>query len=391
MNGNKKKLTHITIPGEVAFNTKLSYLDGIVFWMINCLDGEEHCYATNNYIAHFLKINSQSVSNSISKLKSFRYIKDISKKKENRILKIDNSYIKRYNYLIDEFNKPYKKNYIEDIKKIIIYNYKDKYNNSLSKDKESKQACDTSFIPKLINKKRLRIALQEMTNPITDKKIQKSIEYWNKKGKPFPKHCIQNSKIIKRINSLLRRRIKRDQLTPYKIIKAIDFYYEFVTSPFTTISKPVSMSQFILFDDTYITKVKGKRVEVNSWLDECLKGKDYLFKTYGRYVKNSNPQLTEKIWKLWKDKKLFINNKDATYMENNFRIAADKVVTFITENGNRLKLGRLEKTPLMFINYVFNAALNGGDNERMRPGSISNDYFYSEILPSYLKKNGFMN
>ena len=390
MNGNKKKLTHITIPGEVAFNTKLSYLDGIVFWIIKCLDGEEHCYATNNYIAHFLKITSQSVSNSISKLKSFGYIKDVSIKKENRILKIDNSYIKKYNYLIDEFNEPYKKNYTNHIKKIIIYNYKDNYN-SLSKDKESKQACDTSFIPKLIDKKKLRIALQEMTNPIIDNRIQKSIEYWNSKGKPFPKHCIQNSKIIKRINSLLRRKIKREQLTPYKIIKSIDLYYEFITSSLTTISKPVSMSQFILFDDTYVTKIKGKKVEVNSWLDECLKGRDYLFKTYGKYVKNNNPILTEKIWKLWKDKKLYINNKDATYMENNFRIAADKVSAFVVENNNRIRLNKMEKNPLMFINYVFNAALNGGDTNRMRPGSISNDYFYSEILPTYLKKNGFMS
>lgn len=381
----KERIKGIWLPGEVAFNKELSIIDRFIWWIIFSLDNSEtHCYASNEYIANRLGLKSpQTISNSIARLKELGYIKEVSFNGRKRVIKIDNSYMERYEYLIIDYNRDYS---LHIIKNIININ-KNISNISSSKEEEGKQAC-LSIIPKLINRKKLRIALQEMTNPITDRKVQKAIEYWNSKGKPFPHHTIQNSKIIKSINRKLRKKIKRDSLSLSKIVKTIDLYYELITSPLTTVKKVYNMSQFLMFDPYQVPR--QKKETVNSWFDECLKGKDYLFKKYARYVKNNHPELTEKIWDIWKKKSLYVNNKDPAYMENNFRIAADKIVRFLGENSGWLVISRMDKNPLMFVNHIFNAAMSGGDVKKMRPGSISNDYFFSEILPAYLKQNGFM-
>ena len=380
-------------------NIKLIKIYGInTALFISHIVSKYNYFKKNNMIneeGYFYNIKDQiEEETSLTSTVQYRITKKLI---ENKILKVKKRGLPAKNYYKIDFIKlasvlntdSHFKCKSLDIYKSKINNIKDNNTkNSSSKEEESKQACQL-IIPKLINRKKLRRALKETTNPITDKKVQKAIEYWNTKGKPFPRHTIQNSKIIKSINKKLKKKIRKNNLSLSKIIEAIDTYYNFITSPLTVHSKPFNMSQFLLFDQYQYSK--QNKVEINSWFDECLKGKDYLFKTYGKYVKNNNPELTEKIWTLWKKNSLKVN-KDIPYMENNFRIAADKLVSFINENNSRIKLNKIEKNPLMFVNYLFGAALNGGggDTDRMRPGSISNNYFFDEILPTYLKKRGLM-
>ena len=366
----KKLIRGVWIPLEVIFNPDLSYLNGVVFWIITQLDNEEtHCYATNEYIASYLNVTTQSVSNSISKLKKYGYIKTVFNQRSarKRIIKIDQSYTQTYKYLVEDFNgKLYNKNYIGGIKKDITYNS--------------------------INSKSLNKELKEEEWSIKDKRIQKAIEYWNSKGKPLPKHKIQNSKVIKRINSILGKRIRKNELTLKVIIQAIDVYYKFVTSSNVIKVTPVSMSQFLLFDNTYIVKVRKNVKEVDSWFEECLKGESYIFKKYGKFVKDHYPEVTEKIKSIWKAKELKIseNIEDITYAENNFRIAAKKLVDFMAANEKRFTINRLQQKPILFISYLFEATLSKGNIEKIKPGSISNDYFYTQIFPNYLKQKRIM-
>ena len=392
MNNNEElNIVGAWLPGEVLFNPELTYMDSMVFWMINSLDGENHCYATNGYIAFYLNVTPQTVSNSISKLKDLEYIKDVSikvKKSTLRILKVNQDYNKKWNHLLLRFNRPYKKNYMGVIKNIIT-----DYNRvNINDTKVSSQDCSL-IIPKFIDRNKLKDVEVKLTFKIEN--INKAILLWNSKGKPFTTHSLNKyTKTVEHIESYLSKKIKRHKLTLKDITEVICLYYKFITSPNfdVLIEKPLTMDRFIYDKGNFINRDKRykKKKVIDSWFEECLKGRDYLLKEYGMYVENKNPILTEKIWVLWKKNKLKIS-KDATYMENNFRIAADKVSAFVVENSARIKLNKMEKKPLMFINYVFNAALNGGDTERMRPGSISNDYFYTEILPTYLKKNGFMS
>ena len=97
----------IWLPGEVAFNEKLTRVDLFIWWIINSLDHtENNCWASNAYIAKVLKLNNkQTVTNSISKLKKLGYLKQISFDGRIRRLSINDSYLKKYKKLIKEYNK----------------------------------------------------------------------------------------------------------------------------------------------------------------------------------------------------------------------------------------------------------------------------------------------
>ena len=384
MEENKKGLSFVTIPGEIAFNPDLTFTEKFIWWIVRVLDtSKNHCFASNEYIGNTLGVVPQTVSKAISKLSDMGYIKILEFDGRRRKIKIDEGYVKKYRYLIDEFNLGDLIVGLRQTKSEDIYNkYKiSNYKVSSSKEEENKQVC----LP--TKRKREKIILPEIKEVISDERIRRAIKYWNSKGKPFTRHRVENNKTIKRINSLLRKRMGRKGITLKEIVNAIDNYYELVTSPLTTINKVFNMSQFILFDAYQIPKGK---INISSWFDECLKGREYLFEKYARYVKDKHPELTEKIKKIWKDKDLYVSKTDYAYMENNFRVAADRTIKFIEKNSNKLKLNRLERRPMQFIYYVFDAALSRGDINKMRPGSISNDYMFNEILPDYLKQNGFM-
>ena len=101
----KQGIIFVQIPTEVAFNKNLNQTDGFVFWMIESLDStKEHCWASNDYISKKLNVHSQTVSNSITKLKKYKYIEQISFNGRKRILKINNNYKKIYRYILEEYN-----------------------------------------------------------------------------------------------------------------------------------------------------------------------------------------------------------------------------------------------------------------------------------------------
>ena len=180
----KQGITYIQIPGEGAFNKDLTKTDMFVFWMIETLDStEKHCWASNEYIAIKLNINTQTVSNSITKLKKYKYIMQIAFNGRKRILAKDNNYHKKYRYLIEEYNSE-KKCLSQDL-------YAD-YNNSYRQTKPELIIDNNSSInieDKTIINDRTRnenIPLnnspdKKYTNTIKLKSI-KLIKYWSDLG-----------------------------------------------------------------------------------------------------------------------------------------------------------------------------------------------------------------
>jgi len=123
----------VWIPKEIWLDTRLNALDKIILVEINSLDGEEGCFASNEYLADFCQCSGAKVSKSISLLIKLGYIKVLKFDGRKRFLKT--CLIKNTSH-IKNTTEP-SKNYKADKEKIQdnnIYNNID--NNTISKDIE---------------------------------------------------------------------------------------------------------------------------------------------------------------------------------------------------------------------------------------------------------------
>lgn len=95
------------IPGEVAFNKNLTYLEKYVFWFIKewVLRNENStCNATNKCISVFLGTSDKTISIAISKLKEEGYLLSNSDSMLGfRILKINQDYKIKHKCHISDF------------------------------------------------------------------------------------------------------------------------------------------------------------------------------------------------------------------------------------------------------------------------------------------------
>lgn len=383
---DKQGIDYVIIPGEVAFNKELTKTDSFVFWMIKSLscNKENNCWANNEFIANKLNINPQTVSNSIAKLKKLKYIEQISFDGRVRRLAIDKEYAIRYEHLISAYNDPYR----QHIPKLIVYKDTNKnYNLSLSKDKEKETKVSFSAIGlRYINKAKLKRLLY---TPDISKRTEKIILYWNSQGKPLTVHRLKKGKLISRVDKLIK--IKSRSYKMKDFIEAIDLYHELLSSKHTTINKAVSLDQFIEASDYQQEAIYNnkEKASISSWFYECLKGKDYLFKTYGKFIKDKHPDVTEKIKEIWKERIGKLRSGEE-YSENSFRIASNEAVRFIGDNRKNFTMDKREVMPTRFVKYIFDAVFKSKDLDKVSPGWLAKDFVYDNILPNYLRSNRFM-
>jgi hypothetical protein len=75
-NNQRFGLPDIGIPSEVLFNPALTHTQKILFGFIrNLAQSERGCWASNRYLAKLLGVEKQTISNAVSKLKDYLYIK----------------------------------------------------------------------------------------------------------------------------------------------------------------------------------------------------------------------------------------------------------------------------------------------------------------------------
>ena len=97
----------VWIPKEIWINDKLTWVDKLIFTEIDSLDNENHCTASNKYLASFIGCSENKVSQAISKLIKLGYISILQFDGRTRVLKSNLIYStkimdKRYEELEDE-------------------------------------------------------------------------------------------------------------------------------------------------------------------------------------------------------------------------------------------------------------------------------------------------
>lgn len=82
----KREFKGVWFPAEVWLDERLTALEKIILIEIDSLDGEDGCYASNEYLAKFCQCSQSKVSGAIAKLKKLGYIKVRSFDGRKRIL-----------------------------------------------------------------------------------------------------------------------------------------------------------------------------------------------------------------------------------------------------------------------------------------------------------------
>ena len=78
----------VWIPKEIYLDETLSWTEKILLIEIHSLQGEEGCYASNQYLAEFLGTSEKTVVNTISRLKGMDYLQ-VEQLRNPRLLKVN--------------------------------------------------------------------------------------------------------------------------------------------------------------------------------------------------------------------------------------------------------------------------------------------------------------
>lgn len=88
-NENTRDFKGIWIPKEIYLHPDLSWTEKLLYCEIDSLDGEEGCFASNDYFAKFLGVGEWTISNGIKKLKELGFISQQSFDGRKRVLKAE--------------------------------------------------------------------------------------------------------------------------------------------------------------------------------------------------------------------------------------------------------------------------------------------------------------
>ena len=177
-------------------------------------------------------------------------------------------------------------------------------------------------------------------------------------------------------------------------------YHKLITATNTTINlaipgHKVSLPEFFKFSKHTEERMikQTQMLEIDSWFDECLKGWENLESTFGRYIKDHHPKITEELKKQYQSK---INNRNFSVSEINCFIKAAK---FIVEYHNKqLKNINWNSCPheklsaLLFSKRLIDAVLDDSQNKDIiEPTWLCSERTISIRLPKYLKKCGLLD
>jgi biotin operon repressor len=83
---SKREFKGVWFPAQIWLDERLTALEKIILIEIDSLDGEDGCYASNEYLAGFCQCSQTKVSSAISKLKKLGYVKVASFDGRRRVL-----------------------------------------------------------------------------------------------------------------------------------------------------------------------------------------------------------------------------------------------------------------------------------------------------------------
>lgn len=130
---NNRDFKGVWIPREVWLSKELTMIEKAILVEINSLDGEEGCFATNEYLAEFCNTSIPTITRSISKLKKLGYVYDKAFNGRVRVLKSS---------LIKMINEP---NQIDEADKSKRLGDKNNIKNNTNIIKENKKKVDVDL------------------------------------------------------------------------------------------------------------------------------------------------------------------------------------------------------------------------------------------------------
>lgn len=86
MTTERREFKGVWFPAEVWLDERLTALDKFILMEIDSLDGEDGCFASNEYLARFCQCSQTKVSTTISKLKDMGYVDVASFDGRRRVL-----------------------------------------------------------------------------------------------------------------------------------------------------------------------------------------------------------------------------------------------------------------------------------------------------------------
>lgn len=411
---NKQGMTFISIPGEVAFNPELSSNDKFIWWVIRTLDvTEDHCFSSNEFIAHKTFLKERTVCSSIAKLIKLGYVKKAGFDGRKREL-IINSNLSQFHHFIIEYNnmplkrkkKKNRKNSETDTQNVrtSINNTSNiVFNNKIIKNKYGSGGTTTAPL-KLIKRKNKDIApekstadrIKEKSNTLQTKKtptqevklnnkILPFIEMWEEAG--GTKHR-RDSKVFASAVGNLKRLVSRgtffndkgDEFKEFADTKLEIGDWGLALRNYTKARKP-----------EYLPRKKDwiKRLSLANFIYQPYASIKspliYFIKFNPQFiVQDNNPILTKSLTEQFAEWNP--NYKPNGSDRNKFISASNKATTFFEEHKNKIA-SHFHLTPHKIAQFILRAVKKDmeGSSMLITPGFLCSDKTFDHRLPTYLK------
>jgi hypothetical protein len=93
------------IPVQIFENDNLTLTEMFLFSLIKMLDGKDHCFASNDYLANIMGVRSQKITEAISKFIKLGLVQEVSFDGRIRVIKINPEWEKNNRNLLLQFNE----------------------------------------------------------------------------------------------------------------------------------------------------------------------------------------------------------------------------------------------------------------------------------------------
>lgn len=396
---NKFYIKYISMSPELFLNDKLNKIDCIVFCLIEFYDGEDHCYASNEYLSKIINVTTTTISTSISRLKEEKYINQISFDGRKRILAINPDYKRIYSQLLSSLNSR--------VKRPLKYNNNRFNNKSLnsSSSKEEEETCsDEQVVPypvkinrrnkNKVESKRDLLSSPDMHKNITPEKkslqatgeVKDVFDFWLDNNLLLPKEGTKShNDCIRNVKGLLNGRLFKEKYSVDQIkesilnfsISALDDDFEPSDAVYKKILSKKRIGEFIY---SQFTSSKEK-----SLFQYYLKNKPKPTKLK-EVVEDKYPTITNRLKRFYEEEviggaKVSCTQKD----ENCFRISAIKLKEFYKKNSSRFNRYMVVHD-VNLSDWLFEAikADCNGEISKISPGWFSSDTTFNRRFPAYL-------
>ncbi len=410
------------IPAEVFFCSKLTDLQKRLFPIIESLDNDKGCFASNEYLANILEVTQTAISVAVGKLKELGFIREESFDGRRRKLRIDYGYIERYRYETTEdfVRRTEREDHAECSdelpQRLIANNVSYIINNNSGKkiidkvsSKEDTQKISSSSPTKIVRLSREeKIQLQLELNgskdykekplPSVPRSIQSLIDTWNNLG--LHKHKDPSTKvyqiIVSNLKSLLRGKFfTEEMLANYsnEVSEILDkkFSEEEVTNIFISLKNACSP----LYEPTGTFKTYLRTISLPDYLYNPMSKKSFFLEFFFSppvllantvsLVENPNPSITS-VFKSFYQRTVLggVAPSYSIVEENKFSRATQRAMEFLRKYGRRMVS---VNGVTDFASLVCNALQESVDdqNTKLEIGHFASDRTWNKVVPSYLQ------